>query len=516
MLGGRAVLPEQQVRYGDRELLFSAVSLRGLEGEALEQVRRMRTKTFSVKRLIDTGINNTNLTAVVGATYRGEPYGRSEARPWWKACHDLSTERQAISVCEAGSLKVDIVQGISLDSRWPGPPNVPSEIRFFNGLRDHYLITREERGSDGFGTSDGRQKLTPDVFVWVPAPNVPVESDHPQGVMHAKVLVMSYQADILRLVIGTHDWGGSVLDVGDYAYVQDFTLRAPGAEVVVSQFASELVKFFAYITPKVPDEEDADDMEEDAPQTERAPPLYATTKLFVQDAFDVDPNGVYLVMNAPTLEASHLQAPQGSQSPVRVGPGFGALGVHGLEELNTLVDRHCAGLNFSYSDRIVAMSCSLESNGDGTAALELCRAIARAGTHRRERASAFGFLAVARADADKWPPNARDPRTSVYREMRRAPLQKLANQGMLYRFVPKEQTPLFARPWHGTFIARWNEHGIGWVLITSARLTNAGWRGTNAELGVLYVNVEVKDYLPCDIWKLEPLDANDAFVPVPG
>ena len=100
--------------------------------------------------------------------------------------------------------------------------------------------------------------------------------------------------------------------------------------------------------------------------------------------------------------------------------------------------------------------------------------------------------------------------------MRRAPLQKLANQGMLYRFVPKEHTPLFARPWHGNFVARWNEHGIGWVLITSARLTNAGWRGTNAELGVLYVNVEVKDYLPCDIWKLEPLDANDAFVPVPA
>jgi len=337
--------------------------------------------------------------------------------------------------------------------------------------------------------------------------------------MHAKVLVMSYQADMLRVVIGTHDWGGSALDAGDYAYVQDFKLRAPGApgaEVVVSEFASKLVNFFGYITPKVPDEEDADDMEEDTPQTERAPPLYATTKLFVLDAFDVDPNGVYLVMNAPTLEASHLQAPQGSQSPVRVGPGFGALGVHGLEELDRLVDRHCAGLDFSYSDRIVAMSCSVESGGDGTAALKLCRAIARAGTHRNESASAFGFLAVAQADASGWQPNARDPRTSVYSEMRRAPLQKLASQGMLYRFVPKEHTPLFARPWHGNFVARWNEHGIGWVLITSARLTNAGWRGTNAELGVLYVNVEVKDYLPCNIWKLEPLDANDAFVPVPG
>jgi hypothetical protein len=93
MEGGRAVLPEQQIRYGNRELLFSAASLRGLEGEALEQVQRMRTKMFTLTRLIDTGINNTNLTAVVGVTYRGEPYGRSEARPWWQACYNLSTNR---------------------------------------------------------------------------------------------------------------------------------------------------------------------------------------------------------------------------------------------------------------------------------------------------------------------------------------------------------------------------------------------------------------------------------------
>ena len=143
MEGGRPVLPEQRIRYGNRELLISAASVRGLEGEALEQVRRMRTKVFTLTRLIDTGINNTNLTAVVGATYRGEPYSRSEARPWWFSCYDLSTNRQAISVCEAGSLKVDIVQGISLDSTWPGP-------------RDHYEITREGQG-DGFGTLAGHQ-----------------------------------------------------------------------------------------------------------------------------------------------------------------------------------------------------------------------------------------------------------------------------------------------------------------------------------------------------------------------
>ena len=178
--------------------------------------------------------------------------------------------------------------------------------------------------------------------------------------------------------------------------------------------------------------------------------------------------GMHVIMNAPSLPGTSHVMPAARS---------------GLEELSRVINAHVERPERWGTSPVIVMCPAVDR--DETSIVELCDDLAKATSIGRTPVQ-FCFVTVTAADAQKW--NFSQGEASVYKHMKRESLEALARVGYLFKYEPKdENNRAHTREFHGNFICQVDDEGYGWVLVTSARLTNAAWRGPNGELGVLHV-----------------------------
>ena len=327
--------------------------------------------------------------------------------------------------------------------------------------------------------------------------------------------ILEFDGDLLRVVVATASPNNNFLSSGNFFFPFDFKPRPIDDDGQSSYpFGEKLVRFFGAVCKK-------NDQDQDSTP-------FLLVKSFVQRMYVVDAPDSYLLMNAPHVAGVSLPAPAGAGGE-RIR--HGAFGIHMLEELREAVAKHCGPFDGTWGgSHLLMMSASLPPTAERTVSL-LC-AISEACSPDAAAHVPVSFLAISKDDAVAWDLPTGDNSLYSQEKLQRESLDALHRKGWLRKFEKKDDHPAYKRQWHGNFIARANDRGRGWIFITSARLTDPAWRGKNAELGVLLVrlpcvfrvpraspvaaqvDVNVQDYLPCDILRPEKLKPSDVWVGV--